>query len=254
MVRVEAERVGPADPRGQSTRAGRAERRLLDRRSDELAESMLAPLDAERRERLVDAMRTVERLLLRRRRDRPVDPTIPTRGSAFRPTSPSWTGARSRASTPRPVSRPSRTGPRRPAGCSSPTSTRRRWAAARSSTIPARRRSSGCGCHRRSAASDWAASRRARGAGCRKRRPGDAARDEPRPRRGDLALPLGGVPRSARLQRRAVRGPLVREDALASYFFGACRCRRPTRAAVAARVLREAGGHSGLFTSVHPWR
>src|SRR5215213_7895058 len=45
------------------TRAGLAERGLLDQRSDELAESLLAPLDAERRERLVDAMRTVERLL-----------------------------------------------------------------------------------------------------------------------------------------------------------------------------------------------
>src|SRR5919108_4666586 len=60
------------------TRAGRAERKLLDRRSDELAESILAPLDAERRERLVDAMRTVERLLTFAAVEiRPVDPNHP---------------------------------------------------------------------------------------------------------------------------------------------------------------------------------
>jgi GNAT superfamily N-acetyltransferase len=45
------------------TAAGRAERRLLDRRSDELARSLLAPLSADHRERLVEAMGVVERLL-----------------------------------------------------------------------------------------------------------------------------------------------------------------------------------------------
>jgi GNAT superfamily N-acetyltransferase/DNA-binding MarR family transcriptional regulator len=45
------------------TRAGRKERGLLDRRSDELAEAILAPLTPEQRTRLVDAMSTVERLL-----------------------------------------------------------------------------------------------------------------------------------------------------------------------------------------------
>ena len=67
------------------TRAGRAERRLLDRRSDELAESMLAPLDGERRERLVDAMRTVERLLTSAAVEvRPVDPNHPDARQCFR--------------------------------------------------------------------------------------------------------------------------------------------------------------------------
>ncbi|WP_037498455.1 bifunctional helix-turn-helix transcriptional regulator/GNAT family N-acetyltransferase [Solirubrobacter soli] len=47
----------------QLTEAGRAERMELDRRSDELAESLLAPLSASQRERLTDAMATVERLL-----------------------------------------------------------------------------------------------------------------------------------------------------------------------------------------------
>jgi DNA-binding MarR family transcriptional regulator/GNAT superfamily N-acetyltransferase len=45
------------------TAAGRAERRLLDRRSDELARSFLEPLSEQSRERLVTAMAEVERLL-----------------------------------------------------------------------------------------------------------------------------------------------------------------------------------------------
>ena len=45
------------------TRAGRNERNLLDRRSDELARSLLEPLSASQRERLVAAMAEVERLL-----------------------------------------------------------------------------------------------------------------------------------------------------------------------------------------------
>jgi DNA-binding MarR family transcriptional regulator/GNAT superfamily N-acetyltransferase len=45
------------------TLAGRAEWALIDRRSDELAASFLAPLSEPQRERLVGAMREVERLL-----------------------------------------------------------------------------------------------------------------------------------------------------------------------------------------------
>jgi DNA-binding MarR family transcriptional regulator/N-acetylglutamate synthase-like GNAT family acetyltransferase len=45
------------------TAAGRAERKLLDRRSDELARALLEPLREADRERLVDAMGLVERLL-----------------------------------------------------------------------------------------------------------------------------------------------------------------------------------------------
>jgi DNA-binding MarR family transcriptional regulator/GNAT superfamily N-acetyltransferase len=60
--------VGPdrADRRVRSVRLtarGRAERELLDRRSDELAASLLEPLRASDRERLVEAMGVVERLL-----------------------------------------------------------------------------------------------------------------------------------------------------------------------------------------------
>jgi DNA-binding MarR family transcriptional regulator/GNAT superfamily N-acetyltransferase len=60
--------VGPdrPDKRVRSVRltaAGRAERALLDRRSDELARSLLAPLRAADRGRLVEAMGVVERLI-----------------------------------------------------------------------------------------------------------------------------------------------------------------------------------------------
>jgi DNA-binding MarR family transcriptional regulator/GNAT superfamily N-acetyltransferase len=57
---------GSRDKRVRTARltdAGRAERELLDRRSDELASSLLAPLSDAQRERLVDAMGVVERLL-----------------------------------------------------------------------------------------------------------------------------------------------------------------------------------------------
>jgi len=45
------------------TAAGRAERAALDERSDDLARTLLAPLSAPQQERLVAAMREVERLL-----------------------------------------------------------------------------------------------------------------------------------------------------------------------------------------------
>src|ERR1700694_3413085 len=60
--------VGPDDSDkrvriARLTRLGLAERKVLDRRSDELAASLLAPLSAEQRVRLVAAMADVERLL-----------------------------------------------------------------------------------------------------------------------------------------------------------------------------------------------
>jgi DNA-binding MarR family transcriptional regulator/GNAT superfamily N-acetyltransferase len=60
------------------TRAGRRERAALDRRSDALAKSLLAPLSAEQQERLVAAMRDVERLLIAASvQITPVDPEHP---------------------------------------------------------------------------------------------------------------------------------------------------------------------------------
>jgi DNA-binding MarR family transcriptional regulator/GNAT superfamily N-acetyltransferase len=56
----------PTDGRiriAKPTRAGLSERAFLDRRSDELAESILAPLDPDQQQELVSAMRTVRRLL-----------------------------------------------------------------------------------------------------------------------------------------------------------------------------------------------
>jgi DNA-binding MarR family transcriptional regulator/GNAT superfamily N-acetyltransferase len=67
------------------TPAGLAERQLLDERSNELAASMLEPLDRAQSERLVDAMRTVERLLAYAEVEiRPVDPTHPDARQCFR--------------------------------------------------------------------------------------------------------------------------------------------------------------------------
>jgi DNA-binding MarR family transcriptional regulator len=60
------------------TPAGVAERRVLDRRSDELARSFLEPLGDAQRARLVSAMADVERLLTAALVDvRSVDPTEP---------------------------------------------------------------------------------------------------------------------------------------------------------------------------------
>ena len=58
--------AGAGDRRARTARltpAGLAEREVVDRRSDELARSFLEPLSAGQRERLVGAMREVERLL-----------------------------------------------------------------------------------------------------------------------------------------------------------------------------------------------
>ena len=71
----------PSDARirvARLTRAGLRERAALDRRSDELAELLLAPLSAEQQDRLVRAMRDVERLLIAAGvQITPVDPEHP---------------------------------------------------------------------------------------------------------------------------------------------------------------------------------
>ena len=56
----------PSDKRVRTvrlTKSGRAERELLDRLSDDLARSLLEPLTADQRARLIEAVGTVERLL-----------------------------------------------------------------------------------------------------------------------------------------------------------------------------------------------
>jgi DNA-binding MarR family transcriptional regulator/GNAT superfamily N-acetyltransferase len=62
----------------QLTAAGRAERAVLDERSDELARSLLAPLSVRQRERLIAAMGEVERLLIAASVEiAPIDPEHP---------------------------------------------------------------------------------------------------------------------------------------------------------------------------------
>lgn len=71
----------PVDARirvARLTAAGIAERELLDARSDDLAASILAPLDDDERGRLLAAMHTVERIIVASLVDiRPVDPADP---------------------------------------------------------------------------------------------------------------------------------------------------------------------------------
>src|SRR4051794_36986393 len=78
----------PADARvrtAQLTAAGLAERDELDRRSNDLARSFLEPLSGDQRDRLVAAMRDVERLLTAAQVElRPVDPVHPDARSCLR--------------------------------------------------------------------------------------------------------------------------------------------------------------------------
>lgn len=64
LVVVEADGADARVRRARLTPAGLAERAELDQRSDDLAASILTPLDAHQRERLVAAMSEVERLLV----------------------------------------------------------------------------------------------------------------------------------------------------------------------------------------------
>jgi DNA-binding MarR family transcriptional regulator/GNAT superfamily N-acetyltransferase len=73
--------ASPSDRRirvARLTRAGARERRTLDKRSDKLAATLLDALEPAERERLVKAMREVERLLVIASLEiRPVDPESP---------------------------------------------------------------------------------------------------------------------------------------------------------------------------------
>ena len=63
LVTVGASQGDKRIRRAQLTEAGRRERALLDDRSDELARSMVTPLSADQRDRLVTAMAQVQKLL-----------------------------------------------------------------------------------------------------------------------------------------------------------------------------------------------
>jgi DNA-binding MarR family transcriptional regulator/GNAT superfamily N-acetyltransferase len=78
----------PADGRlrvARLTPKGERERAVLDRRSDELAHAILAPLDGGQRDELVSAMRTIKRLLTAATIEiRPADPASPDARSCIR--------------------------------------------------------------------------------------------------------------------------------------------------------------------------
>jgi DNA-binding MarR family transcriptional regulator/N-acetylglutamate synthase-like GNAT family acetyltransferase len=63
LIAVEPSRTDGRVRIARLTRAGQAERNRLDRRSDELAGSILEPLSPEQRKRLIEAMAEVDRLL-----------------------------------------------------------------------------------------------------------------------------------------------------------------------------------------------
>ena len=63
LITVEPSRDDSRARRVRLTESGRGERRVLDRRSTELAWSLLEPLNDAQRKRLVEAMQVVERLL-----------------------------------------------------------------------------------------------------------------------------------------------------------------------------------------------
>jgi DNA-binding MarR family transcriptional regulator len=63
LVAVEPDPEDRRARRVRLTATGEEERRLLDQRSDDLAQSLLEPLGSSQRERLVEAMGVVERLL-----------------------------------------------------------------------------------------------------------------------------------------------------------------------------------------------
>jgi DNA-binding MarR family transcriptional regulator/GNAT superfamily N-acetyltransferase len=78
LVRVGSDKTDGRVRVARLTSKGRAERDLLDQRSDELARSVLAPLTAAQRERLLAAMEDVERLLTASLIEiEPVDPDHP---------------------------------------------------------------------------------------------------------------------------------------------------------------------------------
>ncbi|MEA2471857.1 MAG: hypothetical protein QOE38_2856 [Thermoleophilaceae bacterium] len=78
LIRVEADPIDRRVRVARLTASGRRERELLDRRSDDFAREMLAPLDPRQRDKLVTAMATVERLLTASAVElRPIDPDHP---------------------------------------------------------------------------------------------------------------------------------------------------------------------------------
>ena len=220
LVTVGPSRATSACAPARLTRAGRRERALLDARSDELAASFLEPLDERTAGRASSSsMREVERLLTARAgRDHPDGSRRPRRAVLHRGVLRRArralrrglrSGAEHLAPTPtscarRPVCSSWPGCASQPIGCGAlkfhrraPTEIKRMWVA------PSAR---GLGVGRKLLA-DARAARRAStdAAPCGSRRTA--------PHRSDRDVPRGGLRRGRRVQRRAVRPPLVREAA-----------------------------------------
>ena len=172
------------------TAAGRRERAKLNKRADELAQSLLAPLTAEQQEQLLAAMRDVERLLIAASvKMSPVDPEHPDARYCLA----EYVAELSRRST-RPVGNTALPHQLRPPAGQFFVS---RDQAHVDCTGSARARA------RPPPARDT------RGMRARERRTDCTHRDGGGPHRGALPLPLSWLGGGAAVQRRAIRGPLV---------------------------------------------
>ena len=198
------------------TRVGLRERALLDKRSDEHAASILAGLDPARREQLVGAMRTVERLLTAAAVEvRMVDPAG---RDAVRCLSAYYAE----------LNRRSTSGYDPKAGISAEPHELRPPAGSILRRVPARRgdRLRRCQAPRWRAGGDqahvgggvrarpWRGPSHARvpgGMRARKRRGARSHRDQRNLGRGDCPVPVRRLCRGSGVQRRAVRRSLVRE-------------------------------------------
>ena len=199
------------------TRAGRAERAELDRLSDDAAQAILGPLSDRQRDRLVTAMADVERLLTASAIQLAgTDPRLPAAQACLRAYFTELAGRFDDGFDPA-----------QSISADDAELTRRRPAAGRL----AARRAGGLRCgqaarHRagRDQADVGVPVGPRPGAGPPDPgRPGGAcsgrrgqrvpAGDQRRAGRGDQPVPVGWLPRGARVQRRAVRAPLVRKDA-----------------------------------------
>ena len=189
------------------TRMGRAQKKVLDGRSDALAVSLLDPLSPQEREELVAAMEAIERVMMRTSVTVCAGGSRGSRGQGVR--ARVFRGARSTVRHRlRPVSVDER-GRRRAATTQRDARDRvaarrgRRMRCAQVRSGSSRRISSGCGSRKRNAVSASGAASSTSSSvsplthGCG----GGATRDEWNPDRGDQPLPLSRVRRSPGLQR-----------------------------------------------------
>ena len=216
LITVTRERARQAGPNGTAHRKGRAERALLDRRSDALARSMLEPLTDSQRQRLVSAMSEVETLLTAALLD--IDAVDPAHQHAQhclreyfaeldRRFEMGFDPADSLPADPDEM--------RPPVGVFVVAIPSRRTDRLRRAEVP-RRRTDRAQAHvgrtiRTRARSRSTSAPRPRATSRRARQPHHPTRDQQSAHRGRRDVSLRRLPRSRCLQRRAIRRPLVRE-------------------------------------------